>query len=281
MIEYDTVIISGGASKGIAALGVLQAASDRQMLNNVKRYIGTSIGSIISYLICIEYTPIELMINFYQSSVLEDLNIFDIGNIITGAGATKWSILQNFLEKLTLDKVGEFLTLKNIYERYNKILVCCTYNKTKRCKEYLDYQNNPDLPCLIALRMSSNLPLLFDRFKYRNCYYIDGGIADHFPIHKVKDGEYTLAINLKNNYKNRLDGEFNILEYIYDIICIPIEESVQNRKKMIENMSNKCTIVEIRISNTKIFNFNINNKDQLNLFSLGYQECKKSLENII
>ena len=56
---YDTIIISGGASKGIAALGSLQALIDRKLLDNVKRYIGTSIGSIISYLICIEYTPID------------------------------------------------------------------------------------------------------------------------------------------------------------------------------------------------------------------------------
>ena len=194
---YDTIIISGGASKGIAALGALQALIDRKMIGNVKKYIGTSVGAIISYLLCIGYSPIELIISLRNSTIFDELNVFNITNIIIGEGVTKWSIINSFIEKLTLEKTGYFLTLKDVYEKFKKELICCTYNQTLKKKEYISYKNFPNLPCLIALRMSSNLPFIFDRFKYMNNYYIDGGIVDNLPLDLVDKDEKTLAIHLK------------------------------------------------------------------------------------
>ena len=43
--------------------------------------------------------------------------------------------------------------------------------------EYLSYLNHPNMQCLIALRMSCNLPIIFSQFKYLNCYYLDGGMT--------------------------------------------------------------------------------------------------------
>ena len=267
---YDTIIISGGASKGIAALGSLQALIDRKLIDNVKKYIGTSVGAIIAYLLCIGYSPIELIICLRKSVIFDELNMFNLGNIMTGDGVTKWSIINIFVEKLTLDKTGFLLTLNDIYEKYGKELVCCTYNQTLRKKEYISYKNNPNLPCLIALRMSSNLPFIFDRFKYMNNYYIDGGIVDNFPLDLLNKEEKTFAIHLKNK-KILKDQEFKILEYIYDIMCIPLEESDKNK---IKNIDDNCTILKLDIENLDIFRFNISNRQQLDLFSFGYQECK-------
>ena len=239
---YDVIIISGGASKGIAALGALQALIDRKMLDKVKKYIGTSVGAIISYLLCIGYSPIELIVSLRNSTIFDELNVFNIGNLTKGDGVTKWSIINVFLEKLTLEKVGYLLTLKDIYEKYEKELICCTYNQTLRKKEYMSYKNNPNLPCLIALRMSSNLPFIFDRFKYMNNYYIDGGIVDNLPLDLLNKEEKTIAIYLKNKKKKK-DEEFKILEYIYDIICIPMEEYNNNKMKSI---TPNCKILETR-----------------------------------
>ena len=62
--DFDTLVLSGGSSKGILILGALQYAQDNFLLNKINKYIGTSVGSIICFLLLIGYTPIEIMIYF-------------------------------------------------------------------------------------------------------------------------------------------------------------------------------------------------------------------------
>ena len=129
--KYKTLVISGGSTKGLAALGVVQAVFDKHICD-FYHYIGTSVGSIINYLLCIGYTPIEIMISITQTSLLEDLSIFNIANIMSGTGVTRWNILHEFLEKLTINKIGYLPTLLKIHENFNKKLTICTFNNTKK-----------------------------------------------------------------------------------------------------------------------------------------------------
>ena len=264
--KYKTLVISGGGTKGFAALGVLQALFDGNK-TDFNHYIGTSVGSIINYLLCIGYSPIEIMISVAQTTLLQDLSVFNIANIMSGNGVTRWNIVHEFLEKLTINKIGYLPTLLKIYENFSKKLTICTYNNTKKKKEILDYKTFPDLPCLIAIRMSCNLPLIFDRFKYMNSYYLDGGLIDNFPIHLV-DNTKGLGINLYTDVITSNDDEFSFLNYIYDIICIPMNE---NNKIKNQKFKETCKIIEIDIKDIKIFEFDLTVKKQLNLFSLGYR----------
>ena len=267
--KYKTLVISGGSTKGLAALGVIQAVFDKHICD-FYHYIGTSVGSMINYLLCIGYTPIEIMISITQTSLLEDLSVFNIANIMSGNGVTRWNILHEFLEKLTINKIGYLPTLLKIHENFNKKLTICTFNNTQKKLEILDYETHPDLPCLIAIRMSCNLPLIFDRFKYMNSYYLDGGLIDNFPIHLVKD-EKALGINLCAENVVCNDDEFRFLDYIYDIICIPMNENVKLKN---QNITKASTIIDINIKDTKIFEFNLTVKKQLDLFSMGYRYIK-------
>ena len=274
MEPFTTIIISGGGNKGFAAIGALQALLDLQLINKVHTYIGTSVGAMISYLLCIGYSPIEIIISMSQTTLLEELSIFNLTNIIQGFGATRWGLIHEFLERLTIDKIGCIITLKLLHDKFNKTLICCTYNKTLKKTEYLDYINNPDLPCLTALRMSSNLPFIFNRFKYRDCYYIDGGITDNLPFQEIKGK--TLAIHLMVADSSKKDANFKLLNYIYEIVCIPIQENMQYKKT---NIASNCTLLEIDID-LEVFKFNISNKDRLEIFSVGYQTCKNFLNHL-
>ena len=186
---------------------------------------------------------------------------------MSGQGVTKWNIIHEFLEKLTINKIGYLPTLLKIRENFNKKLTLCTYNNTKKEMQVLNDETFPDLPCLIAIRMSCNLPLIFDRFKYMNSYYLDGGLIDNFPIHLVKD-EKALCINLYANKILNSDDNFRFLDYIYDIICIPMNETEKLKN---QNIKKSCHVINLDIKNVKIFEFNISIKTQLDLFSKGYR----------
>ena len=275
---YDTLVISGGAVKGLILLGSLQYAADNSLLDNIENYIGTSAGSIISYLLVIGYTPIEIMVYICTHRLLERLHSMDLVAMLNGNGALSYMIIQESLEKMTLNKVNKFLTLKEVKEKFGKTLICTTYNKTRDTVEYIGPDNYPDLPCLIALRMSANVPLLFEKFKYLDHEYIDGGIVDNFPIMKGEEiGEKVLGFFLEYNKTTQesKDKKEGFLQYLYGLIRVPMEQAV---KYKISLSTKKSTCIGVSSTSYDFFNFDIKPSAKLDMFSAGYQCAKKYFE---
>jgi predicted acylesterase/phospholipase RssA len=181
---YDTMILSGGGTKGLCSLGVLQYLQDSKRIDcsSVKRLVGTSIGAIICYFLAIGYSPIELVVYLCSHGVLESLTINNFDQIVSGEGIYDYQILRNVYEKMTLEKMDTIPTLNEVYTRFGKELVICTYNFTDRKTERLSYHTHPDLSCMDALRMSSNLPFIFSSFVYGDKEYIDGGVIENFSF---------------------------------------------------------------------------------------------------
>ena len=270
--EYDTLVVSGGSTTGILSLGALQFAYDNFILNNVKNFIGTSSGAIISFLLIIGYTPIEIIIYICRNQLLEKIQHFNIISMTQGTGAVSFSTIYEQLEKMCIEKIGYIPTFKDINEKFGKNLTCVTYNLTENKTEYLSADTYPNMPILIALKMSSNLPLIFENFKYGNSYYTDGGVSDNFPIDiGDKVGKKVLGIYLSTDDKNK-EKNSNILEFIYKIIFIPV---TQNEENKINNISSKCTIVKLVYDNIKFFNFKLQSKEKLDMFSEGYEQMKE------
>jgi predicted patatin/cPLA2 family phospholipase len=273
---FETLVISGSALKGFASLGALQYLDENKYLDDIHTYIGTSAGAILCYLLSIGYRPVEILVSICTGTVLDKLKNFDLVKMINGQGAVDFIYLQQFLEKLTIDKIGHFITLKELKDEFNKTLTCCVYNLTKKKVEYLNFENYPNLPCITALRLSSNLPLLFDNYKYMDSYYIDGGIVDNFPI-QLSKSESTIGIHIKGIETIYDLKEFKLLEYIYEILFIPI--NIIHKDKISKLSTANNTIVTIEFNDpTLIFNFNLSSQRKLDLFSEGYCKCKQILE---
>lgn len=270
--EYDTLVLAGGSTRAIAILGALQFCSDNFLLNKVKTYIGTSAGAMICYLLCIGYTPIEIVVYLCTHQLLEKLQTFNIVAMIQGRGASSFTQLGEQLEKMTIDKLGYLPTMQDLYEKLGKKLICVTHNLTEARTEYIQHDTHPKVPCITALRMSCNLPLVFEKFKYGHSFYIDGGISDNFPIQLVPPDNRALGIVLsRDKYSVDENSEPDILEYIYELMFIPIKQSTEHK---IKNAHDNCKILEIQSSKFKFFNFNLSSTDKLNLFSEGYEKGK-------
>jgi predicted acylesterase/phospholipase RssA len=275
--EYNTLVLSGGSVRGIAILGALQYAYDNYLLTKVTTYIGTSAGAMIGYLLCIGYTPIEIVVYLCTHQLMERLQSFNIVAMLQGRGASSFNQLAEHFEKMTIAKIGYLPTIGDLHEKLGKKLICATHNLTESRTEYIRYETHPTVPCITALRMSANLPLVFERYKYGRCFYVDGGISDNFPIQLAdKPDSKALCISLAKDKSNLEEGaELNTLEYIYDLMFIPIDQSVAYK---IANVSERCNVVRIPASKFKFFNFNLSSTAKLNLFSEGYEHMK-SLNN--
>ena len=277
--NYDTLVLGGGAVKSFVIFGALQYAIDNYLLTDIKTYIGTSGGTIINYLLIIGYTPIEVMVFICTNHVIEKLQSFNMFAMMNGLGAISFLHIYEELEKMTLQKIGYIPTFADIKEKFNKDFICVTYNITEGKIEYLSYENTPTLPCLIAIRMSSNLPLIFENFKYGNSYYVDGGVANNFAIEKaIEKGKKILGIHNKlSSFSFTKDNEFNMLEYIFKIIFIPIGELYKLKRKELEPNDN-FDIIQVVEDSINLYNFNITTREKLNMFSKGYQQMKEYFE---
>jgi len=276
MDNFDTLVLSGGGIKGFCLLGGVQSAMDLGLLKNINTYVGTSVGAIIGYLLAIGYTPIEIIVGLYTNRWLEKMQHFNLVAMINGNGATSFTNLNEALEKLTLAKIGRLLTLGKLKEMFGKTLICTTYNMTVCTVEYLGPDNHPDLPCLTALRMTANIPLVFDRFKYMDNYYVDGGLADNFPIIKgVEIGQKVLGIYLEIKENSlRDDPEDGMMTYFLRLLYIPM---IQGSKSRIEQVKDKCVAIPISGEMRNIIEFDIKSKTRLDMFSDGYESVKNFL----
>lgn len=281
MSAYDTLCLAGGGVKGFAILGAIQACIDLEMFKKLNIYIGTSIGAVICYLLAIGYTPIEIVvyihINKCFEKVMENKNL---NGITSGNGVLDYSFINDSLEKITLEKIGMLLTLGKLKEKFGKTLICTTYNMTVCTVEHLGPDNYPDLPCLTALRMSCNVPIVFDRFKYMDNFYIDGGVIENFSIKKACEiGKKVLGINFIIN-ENLLKDEpsqgmlFYILKLLYT-------QMVTLSKLSISNIKEKCDVVNISDKlGTNFLDLNVDYKIRLEMFSDGY-DCVKNFNKKI
>ena len=269
---YDTLVLSGGSIHAIIMLGSLQYSEDNFLLNKITNYIGTSAGAICGYLLAIGYIPIEIMVFLCTQQILEKMKNFNIVSMMNGNGATSFSYMHEQLEKMTIDKLGQLITLGDLYKIYGKKLTCITHNLTTDKMEILSYETYPEMPCLIALRMSCNLPFIFDHFKYLGSYYVDGGISNNFPIDiGDKIGNKILGMVIYDINMNFSKNKDNMIEYIYQLISIPTKQHVLNN---IEASSDKCTIITLQPDKTPFFDFSLDTHTKLEMFSNGYLQAK-------
>lgn len=278
--SYDTIVLSGGATKGFGIVGSLQYLQDVQRLQSIKKFIGTSIGAIISYLVCIGYSPMEIMIISCQKKIFEKMTHIDMVNVMNGKGAVSFHIFQEILEKLTIDKIKKYITLQDLYTKYKKELVCCTYNMTLQKPEYLSYKTHPDLPCITALRMSSNLPFFFETFCYDDYKYIDGGIVDNFPIGQVLSEDVALGIRTKKVLlaDPQRKEEDNLVRQFLVMLTIPIGYIEELQIKL--EKEKQVDLIEIPIPAYIAFSLNMNNTEKFDLFSIGYETTKTFFSHV-
>jgi predicted acylesterase/phospholipase RssA len=275
MEDYDTLVLPGGGIKGFYILGAVQALLDSGKIQNIQTYVGTSIGAIIGYLLAIGYTPVEILVSLHTHKWLDKIQYFDLVTMMDGRGATSFLHIHDALEKLSIEKIGKLVTLGKLREEYGKTLVCVAYNMTQCKTEYIGPDNYPDLPCIIALRMSANVPLVFDRFRYMDNFYIDGGMTDNFPIQKGDEiGQKVIGINLRLPEQSLKDiPEQGILSYFLKILMIP---GIYYTKQKIDNVSDKCTIYDVVTDDaTNPLDFAVKSKNRLEMFSKGYNSVRE------
>ena len=273
-MAYNSLVISGGGVKGIAALGALHYFYTQNDLDKIDTYVGTSVGSVICLLLICGYTPTEILNDFMKIDIIKNMKV-DIWGLLNTYGLVNIDALAENILFLVRKKLDYVPTLRKLFELTGKKLVVSVSNVTKGKAEYFSIDTTPNISCLDAIKMSCNIPFLFKKQMYNNNLYVDGGLLDNFPILCIDDGKNNvLGINLLDSDNIIKSYDQNLIGYIYKIIDITMREICKIKT---EKTSPKCTIINL-IVDVNIMNITIDQKTKMDIFLDGYNSAKLDME---
>jgi NTE family protein len=259
------LVISGGGTKGLAALGALKALDDLELLNNINEFAGVSIGSLICSLLNINYKTYEIYEIFSQLDFNKMKNI-DFPSLFTKFGVDNGDILKLILHKLFNGKnIPTDVTFKQLFELTNKKLIIVATCINTKTPFYMSVDSTPNLSVITSICMSCAVPFYFVPIEYEGKLYIDGGCIDNYPIHLYENqldnviGIYLASIRDKaEKISNLEDFIYNTLESFYE--CISLRCVLGYEKYTFK----------IFISNTQFLNLEMTLPEKQQLFNIGY-----------
>lgn len=313
----DTLVFSGGGAKGVAYAGVLKYFEENGTLNEVKRYIGTSAGSIICSFMSVgqyyeenkkpgdpEFSKLVYdiimdtdLFSFVDNSVLREIiqeNNFDLltkrplttmpplaealdTQYALCSGDTITSFFEKSFERIGLDKD---ITLNEHYKKTGKHLVLVSCSLSYRRTAYFDYKTAPNMKLVDAIRASMAVPYVFKPVKYNNDFFIDGGVANNYPI-----DYFDFYFSEKHKFPKILGfmlfGEEEMLRPEWEVVDDPLKYALAIIKAVMINTGrslfekNIHRTVFIDCGKIDIMSFNMTQKQKTEIINAGYIATKK------
>ncbi len=222
MIEH--IAISGAGPAGIIEAGMIHQALTEGIfvMDNIKSFHGTSAGAIISLLLCIGVN-IQELVDYLICRPWEKWLKYDISNFYENKGFVSSDCFEDLLSPFFhVYNIPLGITLSELYLRTGIDLYIYTTNVSKLESVSLHHSTHPDLPAIQAIMMSANMPMVFTPIKYKDEYYIDGGVCVHCPtIPFPEENVLTFDISnrpIPNNIETTSGYFYYLLSMVYHTI---------------------------------------------------------------
>jgi len=183
------IVLSGAGMYGISFLGILSKID----LADVRLYVGSSFGGIISLFLYIGYSIADL----YQIAINIKFSEYQnpsLSNMMNKFGLDDYKYIDFVLKTVIDQKFSSDITFKQLYDKLNSsdlghdrefsqrelILTGSCINTGEPC--YFNHQTTPNMPVLTAVKITMAYPGVFTPIQYDNRLYADGALFDFFPI---------------------------------------------------------------------------------------------------
>ena len=269
----DTLVFSGGGIKIIFYIGILKYLEEKNMIKNINTFIGCSCGSIFSLLLILGFNSDELYKIISSLELNKIVNEYDIINFLDNYGVCSSDNIINIIKiiiknKLKIDETSN-LTFTELYKLNKKKIVIVGSNITDYKSEYFSVDTHPDMNIIDAIRISINITFFFNKIKYNDKYYIDGGVLNHYPINYCDNLDNTLGICC---YKETDSQIKDFKSYLLSIINLFYNKEVKN---ITEEQRKKTIFINCQLHPT---NFDIPHDDIIKFINEGYENIKKFFE---
>ena len=262
--DITCLCLSGGGIKGLGFIGVLEKLIEHKKieLNKIDMYVGTSIGSIISFFLILGFTIEEIkefIITFNFSKLNEEIDcIILIEKFGINNGEKAKLLFSKFLElKLNVKDI----TFKELFNKIQKKILIIGTNLTKCQEELFSVDTTPDMSVITAIRISMSIPIIFTPVIYNNSVYVDGALVNNFPINYCpKDKTFGIYANNSNSF------EINSIQSIITA-CINVVSNTISQKNLNSKYKN---IIKIVYSEQSFSLLDLTSEDKKNMIEIGY-----------
>jgi predicted patatin/cPLA2 family phospholipase len=272
------LVISGGGSKIITFLGAIKYIEENNLFNNIKNFYATSAGSMLSLLLCLKYSALE-METFSINFDLNKIFVIDTDNFFNDYNICDNIKLERFIKLLITYKLGtenENISLKQFYDITNKMLTVTSVSLKYKKAIYISYLNYPNLEVWKAVLMSCSIPFIFPPVKLDDDLFIDGAIMDNFPVCCIPIDQINNTLCIRstgNDISKNIFKSDNIYDYVMHILKI-----IMLPKQKYENYN----VINIEINKNIISNFldiDISKENKKILIDHGYSVTKTYFDN--
>jgi NTE family protein len=277
-LHIENLVFEGGGVKGIAYTGALERLNELDLLKNVKRYAGSSAGSIIATLLAVGYTTKELkniMLEIDFPTLLDDKTgvLRDAYAIMSKYGYCDGAIFTTIMEKYIGKKD---YTFKQLWDDKGIELVIVGTNLNRMQEVHFSHKTYGDMPIVKAVRISMSIPLIFKPIKIGGDYYVDGGVTNNYPLTVFDDkdtyNDKTIGIKFHTAdkeetleiYKGRrnIESVIGYIQTLIDTVSISTEHAMIN-----DNYRKRSIIINTdKISST---DFDLSSKEKYFLIEQG------------
>uniref|UniRef100_A0A6C0I6E8 PNPLA domain-containing protein n=1 Tax=viral metagenome TaxID=1070528 RepID=A0A6C0I6E8_9ZZZZ len=286
------LVMSGGGPIGISFLGAINYLCDVNFINinEIESFYATSIGTIISVFICLEYdwpTINKYAIERPWKDIFK-LNAKQIMDTYTTKGLYDIKIIEKTFKPLLEAKdLSLHITLKEFYEYSKKDIHFFVFDINTYKTVEITHVLYPDLQLINAIYMSCSLPGLFIPTMIDNMCLMDGGMLANFPLnyclrdHSTKDEILGLNFIYKNDDGTECSGN-NLINDDSDMMDFILALSLNSMNYITSSI--KCdkidNIVEFCSSTTTLTIDNLTHtvntvEGRQQLFDKGIESAKQ------
>ena len=224
------LVLSGGGAKGFAHVGVLKVIEQTGI--HIDYIGGTSMGAVVGGLYAANYSPNEIdsIINSLDfTTLLQDIiprsqssffqkkygekylisfPVTNKGKITLPAGIASGQSIYNELSALF-----EHVHAVTDFDKLPIPFFCMTTDIESGEAKVIDSGHLPE-----AIRASASLPTLLEPIEIGNRTYIDGGVANNFPVTEMMERGATIIIGVdvqgKLDKKEEINSVLDVLNQI-------------------------------------------------------------------
>ena len=176
------------------------------------------------------------------------------------------------IKSFVTNKLGvDDITFEDLYKITNKNIIIIGTNFTKCCEEAFSHSTTPTMSVITAVRISCSVPLYFTPVLYNNCYYVDGGIKNNFPLNYCNKAT-TLGLYIKHH--NSIDDIESVVTILKGCITLVVETITLKDSYYYEN------IIQIYNDVDDSLNFNLSLENKLKIINLGQISAKKFIDEL-
>jgi predicted acylesterase/phospholipase RssA len=278
------IVISGGGPTGLSFYGVLKETHNQGLwsFENIQTIYGTSVGAIISVILCLNYdweTLDEYLIKRPWSNVYK-FNMYSLIDSYQKRGIFDIKVIEETFSSLFRGKdISLDITMKEFYELTKvEIHMFSTELISYKLIDF-SYKTHPDWKVIDVVYCSACLPIIFSPFLKGEECYCDGGFISSYPleycINNGADINEVLGIRRidKNTVVNPLKDSSSLLDFIMIII-----NNVSKRMFSLDKdiyIKNEYIIESDPTSIYNIYSFVNSSEDRKNFINMGMEKVKK------